>query len=281
MIENDYNNDYADQDLSQDNEGAGQANLDSQDTWINDKRSQEKGMWWDPESNAPCPNRLYKSYKELEPKYTQYQQALSKYGIKDHEQLGTTLQEYQQLKDPNNEVNTVYNIMQQLFEHDVHGPELTRFIDNILEKEEIARYGSKLPPEIKDRLSKVDELEAFQKQQIEAQQQQEMIKFIETTAGEIQKFCDQYGMGYEEEKFFKYCIDNGIPPGGWYDKFVSMHLDSVLQNVQSKSANSVVSNLQKNSTAAIHTGGKKRQVNHNEINDSKSLRNAMNNIFNK
>ena len=257
--------------LSQDLSGADEANLSEsgeQPTnqeildWAKDKRSAENGMWYDPQNKAACPNKMYGSYKSLEKEYTPIKQAISKYGFKDSDSLGSALEEYQKLKDPNNEINSFYNNINSLASHEKYGQKFNEFFDGLQKEIQL----ESLPPEYRNLpeayrneylqlKNKVDRIEQDKAQQQQTEQFNQSVAQLEQTMqgslSGIEKLAQEHNLDFDVAEFLTYVEQNKVQPEYWEDRFLKMSMPQIIERAKKAEGQNVLTNVNRNNRAGI------------------------------
>jgi hypothetical protein len=199
------------------------------------------------------PDDVYNSVKYYEDKFKPIEQVLSKRGIKDPDGLTELFSKYDEYSDPNSDINLTYNSLKNLLEHPKYGQETKNFFAQLAEQQEIEKYGSRLPAEVKEKLSRIEELEQkFQQTEYE-QGVAHIEQQIDSQMSEIQSLANKYGFNVDQEAFLMHCLENKLPVSSFKAHFVDMHLDTLMQNTQKIASAAVAKNINKNQRGAIQT----------------------------
>ena len=278
--------------LEQSNEELEQGSSDEQtlDTQIEssqiDEQTQQTPYWQQHENHKKgfwkSEEDVIKGYDYYDKKFKPIETVLRQRGIQDHDGLTNILSEYDKYKDPNSELNQSYNAIQALFDHPTYGQQFNEFVNKIVETEEMQRYGTRLPQEVKQQLKEVEQLKQW-KQEQEYQQQVKIYEGkLSQTISKIEDFCKSKGIELQEDDIqnhMVYCVENDVAPDYIYDKFITQKLDDIIGNVQNKASKAVVSNIQNNAKGAVASGSRNASQTSKIPNDSVGLRAALSDIF--
>lgn len=215
------------------------------DSWKQDKRF-TSGMWKSEED-------VYKSQREMEKKYVpvaKLQEQLKGYDSKfsDYEK---------KIQDYESQVQG-YRPIQQFIEwlktNPAYEQRVNESIQQIVEEEELKRHGMKLTPEVREKLSKVDDFERkFQEIEQEKQTQANLTLLTEKMT-EISAFTKSHDINFGTEKqaeFLKYIQDHKIPIEYADAAFYKVAMPQIMAMNQQKGKDAVIKNLQKGKAAAL------------------------------
>lgn len=246
-------------------DGQQAANAGAQDIidWTKDERY--KRMWSN--KDVGDPNKLYKSYREIEKVFDplkkesgQLKQQVSElaaickeYGIKyTNEQLKEVLTEYKTYKDPETPENKALAELQYWINNEATSEQVVKFFNQLRQEELMRKY----PGMNAEQIRKQSELEgelAAQKKELE------QIKFKENYNNNLKSIDSQTdkAKAYAEKKGFTWtddiknallddCIKNKVLPKDIYARFIDLYNEQVDKAYAEKIRNDQLKDLNKN-----------------------------------
>lgn len=193
-------------------------------------------------------------YDFYDKKFKPFSTILNQRGIKDTDSLNDLFSKYDTYSDPNSEINMAYQGMDALQNHPVYGQKFNEFVNQIVEETEIEKYGMKLPNEVKEKLAKIEQFEAREKEREYQQGITSLTEELENSCNKVQDFFKQKGIEITDEELKKHavtCMNNDIGHKYFYHTFLTENIDRLIGNVQQKAQNAVVSNLNKNKQSSV------------------------------
>lgn len=194
------------------------------DDWTKDQRYEKS---W-----TKDPNRLYKSYRDMEKTYNPLKQRAELYDNKfktyglELEKFDDIAKEYQSLKDPNRRENQVVSYFDKWLGNPLYKQQVEEFFSALEKKELQAKWGDNIPPEV---LTKLEKFEQFQtKSEKEKQDREFQEKLGKTTelineqVGKIEAYAKKYGLLYDDathKDLIDYCRKNEIDPKYLFREF--------------------------------------------------------------
>ena len=184
--------------------------------------------------------------------------ALQQRNIKDVNGLTQLLQKFDEYENPNSERNVVYDAMQKIYENPELSQKMTQFFQGLMEEQEQARFGAVLPPEVRQKLNKVDELEAREQQRAHQEEVSNLQKVVSDEVDKINKLCEQYGINPDISQYLDYFKNTGLSVKNIYDHFISMHLEDINKAVQERASSNTLKNVEETKKSSIVSSGEKK-----------------------
>lgn len=195
---------------------------------------------------------VYNSVKYAEENYQPYHTLASKYGFKDIESFEQALDKHKEYSNPESDINQTYDYLQKLLQHEEHGKTLQNTFSEIAKAEELKKYGGReLPPEIKERLDKVDAYEAKQQEQEHEENVTNLESNIQSDVEKITGLCDKHGFEFDAVKYLNHCTENNVNIADLYKNFVSENLDGIMLASNESSIAKALKQSGKNSNSVI------------------------------
>lgn len=223
---------------------------------------------------------MYNSVKYAEEKYQPFHTLANKYGYKDTEGMEQALEKHKEYSNPDSDINQTYNYLQQLLNHEEHGSKLQATFAEIAKSEELKKYGGmELPPEIKERLDKVDAYEAKHQEQEHKETVSKFETDIQGSVDKITELCDKHGFEINAVEYLNHCTENGVPIANLYSNFVAENLDGILASSNESSIAKALEQSGRNSNSVINNSSRNMQVNSQGATNSKELGNELLNVL--
>lgn len=184
--------------------------------------------------------------------------ALQQRNIKDVNGLTQLLQKFDEYENPNSERNVVYDAMQKIYENPELSQKMTQFFQGLMEEQEQARFGAVLPLEVRQKLNKVDELEAREQQRAYEEEVSNLQKVVSDEVDKINKLCTQYGINPDISQYLDYFKNTGLSVKNIYDRFISMHLEDINKAVQERASSNTLKNVEETKKSSIVSSGEKK-----------------------
>lgn len=230
--------------------------------WQKDERF--KRMWIN-EKKEGDPNRLYKSYRNLEKmheplkkQYSVIESTFKELGIPlDPIQIKAIAKEYNELKDPNNPVKQRADYFSVWLDNPLYQQKVTNFY-NELEKAEMQRQFPGMNDEqIKKQVELENKVRSFEQYQ-QKQQQQEKFQSDISTAKEgwtkIKKLADSRGFAFTDEiaeNIMSVMNKNQIDTKYLYHTFIELYGEQLDKTLTERTEKSVMERLNKNKQAGV------------------------------
>lgn len=219
-----------------------------QEQWRQDNRF---GKTWNSSDD------VYNSVKYAEENYQPFHTLANKHGFKDTDSLEQALAKHKEYSNPDSDVNQTYNYLQQLLKHEEHGSKLQGVFAEIAKAEELKKYGGReLPPEIKERLDKVDAYEAKMQEQ---EYNETVTKYegdIQSNVDRITLLCDKHGFEFNAVDYLTHCNEGGVNIANLYNHFVAENLDGIMASSNEASIAKALEQSGKNSSSVINNSSR-------------------------
>ena len=226
------------------------------DDWTKDQRYEKS---W-----TKDPNRLYKSYRDMEKTYNPLKQRAESYDTKfktyglELDKFDEVAKEYQSLKDPNRRENQVTTYFDRWFGNPLYKAQVEEFFTALEKKELQAKWGENTPPEI---LTKLEKFEQFQKGAEKEKQDREFQEKLEKTTelineqvGKIEAYAKKYGLLYDDathKDLVAYCRKNDIDPKYFFREFKEWAEPEVEKFIRNETEAQTAKRLQENRAKGI------------------------------
>lgn len=233
------------------------------DSWEKDNRF--KSSW------KGDPNRLYKSYRDLEKTYQPLAQTLSTYGFKKPDELKKALEEYKHYKDPNNEQTQFIEYLKPVLNHDTYSKEFLYQLEKYRKQIDRDQFGSNLTDE---ELSAIKEAQQVKKELEDMKFQREVEKNeikMKSSLAEIEQYTKEKGLSFNRDAFIKYCYDHDVPPHLMRDVFDAKSKEYVVE-IEARAREEAVSKQKaRNEKGVIPSGSKGQTSSSGPVNFTKGL----------
>ena len=227
--------------------------------WTKDGRYGNDKMW-------KTPNDLYKSYRNAESQLNEFKTFKNNYeNIKNTfeskglsiEKMNDYIEEYNQLKDPNNPANKDLEILYSFLNKPEYSEKVASFFQDLRTSELQAMYPNMNSAQIQKQLeleTKVKQLESQKMQEIQQKQQQELYAKQEKAVVDIKSYAESRGFSPTTEQISKFIKDTeqkGINPENLLPHFIYSFGKELDESYSKKFEESYLKRLQKNHKASI------------------------------